>query len=107
MAGTRNRTCRLLVLDSLFAALPTAAEICLTGTFTFVLHKMRERQIGLRCPRTETATHYVSFGMNSDLDVAMEKVLREMIDFLCVKTGWSRVQAYKTCSLSLVEQKRS
>lgn len=78
-----------------------ALEICLTGTFTFTLHKRREGQIGLRYPRAETATHYISFGMNADLDLAMEKALREMIDFICVKTGWSRVQAYKTCSLGV------
>jgi acetamidase/formamidase len=39
--------------------------------------------------------------MNSELDLAMEKALRETIDFICANTGWSRVQAYKTCSLGV------
>jgi len=78
-----------------------ALEICLTGTFTFKLHKKREGMVGLSYPRAETATHFISFGMNANLDVAMEKALREMIDFICMKTGWSRVEAYKTCSLAV------
>ena len=74
-----------------------ALETCLTGTFTFVLHK-GER---LRYPRGETATHFISMGMNEDLDLAMKQALREMIAFICARTNLSREQAYATCSLAV------
>ena len=46
-----------------------ALETCLTGTFTFTLHK----STGLRYPRAETPTHFISMGMNEDLDLAMKQ----------------------------------
>jgi acetamidase/formamidase len=74
-----------------------ALEICLTGTFTLVLHK----QQGLRHPRGETPTHFISMGMNEDLDLAMKQALREMIAFICSRTNLSREQAYQFCSLAV------
>jgi acetamidase/formamidase len=74
-----------------------ALEICLTGTFTLVLHK----QQGLRYPRGETPTHFISMGMNEDLDLAMKQALREMIAFICSRTNLSREQAYQFCSLAV------
>ena len=74
-----------------------ALETCLTGTFTFVLHKNE----GLKYPRGETATHYISMGLNEDLDLAMKQALREMIAFICAHTNLSREQAYATCSLAV------
>jgi acetamidase/formamidase len=74
-----------------------ALEICLTGTFTLVLHK----QQGLRYPRGETPTHFISMGMNEDLDLAMKQALREMIAFICSRTSLSRQQAYQFCSLAV------
>ena len=35
----------------------------------------------LRFPRAETATHFITMGMNEDLDLAMKQALREMIGF--------------------------
>ncbi len=75
-----------------------ALEICLNGTFTLVLHKGGE---ALRYPRGETATHYISMGMHEDLDVAMKTALREMIAFICSRSGLSRDQAYQLCSLAV------
>ncbi len=74
-----------------------ALETCLTGTFTFTLHK----KTGLRFPRGETDTHYISMGLNEDLDLAMKQALREMIAFICARTNLSREQAYATCSLAV------
>ena len=74
-----------------------ALETCLTGTFTFTLHK----NTGLRYPRGETATHFISMGMNEDLDLAMKQALREMIAFITARTNLSREQAYATCSLAV------
>lgn len=74
-----------------------ALETCLTGTFTFVLHK----RTGLGYPRGETATHYISMGMNEDLDLAMKQALRQMIAFICSHSNLSREQAYAFCSLAV------
>jgi acetamidase/formamidase len=75
----------------------TALEMCLTGTFTFALHK----RTGQAMPRAETPTHHVSMGLNEDLDQAMKQALREMIAFICARTNLSREQAYAFCSLAV------
>ena len=75
----------------------TALEMCLTGTLTFVLHKNTE----LKQPRAETPTHFISMGMNEDLDQAMKQALREMIAFICARSNLSREQAYSFCSLAV------
>ena len=75
----------------------TALEMCLTGTFTFVLHKAT----GQKMPRAETPTHFISMGLNEDLDQAMKQALREMIAFICSRTNLSREQAYSFCSLAV------
>ena len=61
----------------------TALEMCLTGTFTFILHKGGGRAPVLTMPRAETPTHFISMGLNEDLDQAMKQALREMIAFIC------------------------
>jgi acetamidase/formamidase len=75
----------------------TALEMCLTGTFTFILHK----GVALKMPRAETPTHFISMGLNEDLDQAMKQALREMIAFICSRTNLSREQAYSFCSLAV------
>jgi acetamidase/formamidase len=79
-----------------------ALETCLTGDFTLVLHK--GGGLGaprLLRPRAETATHFISMGLNADLDLALEQALREMIDFIEARGGLSRVEAYQLCSLAV------
>lgn len=76
----------------------TALEMCLNGTFTFLLHKAPP---ALRYPRAETPTHYISMGMHEDLDQAMKTALREMIAFICARSNLSREQAYQFCSLAV------
>jgi acetamidase/formamidase len=78
-----------------------ALEICLTGTFTLTLHKMKGSTPLLAYPRGETATHYISMGMNEDLDVAMRQALRQMITFICSRSNLSREEAYQFCSLAV------
>ncbi|HEX3992332.1 MAG TPA: acetamidase/formamidase family protein [Acetobacteraceae bacterium] len=75
----------------------TALEMCLTGTFTFILHK----GMALKMPRAETPTHFISMGLNEDLDQAMKQALREMIAFICSRSNLSREQAYSFCSLAV------
>ena len=74
-----------------------ALEMALTGEFTFRLHKAG----GLRFPRAETASHYISMGLNEDLDQAMKQALREMIAFIVDHTQMSRSDAYRFCSLAV------
>jgi len=78
-----------------------ALEMCLTGTFTLALHKKAGPGPLLAYPRGETATHYISMGMNEDLDIAMKTALREMIAFICSRSNLSRQEAYQFCSLAV------
>jgi acetamidase/formamidase len=80
----------------------TALEMCLDGAFTFTLHKGGgPTRPALAMPRAETPTHYISMGLNEDLDQAMKQALREMIGFICGRTNLSREQAYAFCSLAV------
>ncbi len=88
-----------------------ALEMCLTGTFRFTLHKhpgpkhpgTTNANAGrlLDYPRAETPTHYISMGMNEDLDLAMKQALRQMIAFICARSNLSKEQAYQFCSLAV------
>jgi acetamidase/formamidase len=79
-----------------------ALETCLTGTFTLTLHQGGgARDPLLRFPRAETATHFISMGLNEDLDLAMKQALREMIAFICARSNLSRAEAYQLCSLAV------
>jgi acetamidase/formamidase len=74
----------------------TALETCLTGTFELVLHKSKK----LDMPRATTATHYITMGLDPDLDDAAKQALREMIRWLVEMKGWSSEEAYVFCSLA-------
>jgi acetamidase/formamidase len=79
-----------------------ALEICLTGTFTLVLHKGGgERNPLLTYPRAETPTHFITMGMHEDLDLAMKQALRQMISFITGRSNLSKEQAYQFCSLAV------
>jgi acetamidase/formamidase len=73
----------------------TALETCLTGTFELVLHKRK-----LDMPRALTPTHYITFGLDPDLDDAAKQALRDMIRWLVELKGWSSEEAYVFCSLA-------
>ncbi len=76
-------------------------EMCLDGRFTLVLHRGGgSADPLLRFPRAQTPTHYVSMGLNEDLDLAMKQALGEMIALIVERTGLSRDEAYVTCSLA-------
>ncbi len=78
-----------------------ALEMCLNGRFTLLLHKGSSRAPLLRMPRAETPTHWITMGLDEDLDQAMRQALREMIALICARTPLSREQAYQTCSLAV------
>jgi acetamidase/formamidase len=74
----------------------TALETCLTGTFELVLHRNKK----LDMPRAVTTTHYITMGLDPDLDDAARQALRDMIRWLVEMKGWSSEEAYVFCSLA-------
>ncbi|MEL6520330.1 MAG: acetamidase/formamidase family protein [Pseudomonadota bacterium] len=74
----------------------TAIETALTGTFTFNLRK----GAGLCYPRAETPTHYITMGMDPDLDQCVVRALRDMIALLGELANLSAEDAYTLCSLA-------
>ena len=75
----------------------TAIETALLGTFELILHQGQP----LAYPRGETPTHWITMGMDPDLDRCMEMALRDMIVLLGEKAGLSREDAYTLCSLAV------
>ena len=74
----------------------TAIETALQGTFRFTLRT----DLRFAYPRAETASHYITMGMDPDLDRCAEMALRDMIVLLGEKRGLSREDAYTLCSLA-------
>jgi len=74
----------------------TAIETALRGRFEFVLRD----DIGLRTPRAETPTHFITMGLDPDLDQCAMLALRDMIAFLGEEAGMSREDAYMLCSIA-------
>jgi acetamidase/formamidase len=75
----------------------SAIETSLKGEIQVVLHKGRR----LRWPRAETATHYITMGLDADLDQAAKIATREMLDFLTETKGLSREDAYLLASAAM------
>lgn len=74
----------------------TALETCLRGTFEIALHK----DLRLAMPRALTPTHYITLGLDPDLDDAARQALRDMIAWLVALKGWKPADAYVFCSLA-------
>jgi acetamidase/formamidase len=72
----------------------TAIETALTGTFQLTARK----DLGWRWPRAETATHFISFGLDPDLDRAARQALRELIGWITDIAGITRDESYALCS---------
>jgi acetamidase/formamidase len=74
----------------------TALETSLLGTFQLIVRK----DMHLRWPRAETPTHYITMGLNEDLNACTTLALREMIDFLMTEKHLSRDDAYMLSSVA-------
>jgi acetamidase/formamidase len=74
----------------------TALETSLIGTFQFNVRK----DMHLKWPRAETPTHYITMGLNDDLNAATTLAVREMIDFLVTEKHLSRDDAYMLASVA-------
>ena len=74
----------------------TAIETALTGRFRLTLRE----DMTLARPRAETPSHLITMGLHEDLDRCAETALRDMIKWICARTGLSREDAYMLCSLA-------
>jgi len=74
----------------------TALETSLIGTFQFIVRK----DMRLKWPRAETPTHYITMGLNDDLNACATLAVREMIDFLVTEKHLSRDDAYMLSSVA-------
>jgi len=74
----------------------SAAETAMEGTFELHVRK----DMSLRMPRAETATHYITIGLDQDLDDAARQALRDMITLIRERTELSAEDAYTLCSLA-------
>jgi len=75
----------------------SAIETANTCTLQFILHKGKT----LKMPRAENATHYLSFGLDPDLNKAMHQAIMETIDFLKEKQGYDFFDAYALSSIGV------
>jgi acetamidase/formamidase len=75
----------------------SAVEASLRGEIQVVLHKKGD----IRWPRAETATHYITMGLDADLDEAAKIATREMLDFLVKNKGLTRDDAYMLASAAM------
>jgi acetamidase/formamidase len=74
----------------------TAIETALTGTFELRVRK----DLRWRLPRAETATHFITFGLDTDLDDAARQALHEMIDWIVALAAIPRDEAYALASIA-------
>jgi hypothetical protein len=74
----------------------TAMETSLIGTLQLVVRK----DMHLKWPRAETTTHFITMGINEDLNEATKGALREMIDFLVNEKHLTRDDAYQLSSVA-------
>jgi acetamidase/formamidase len=74
----------------------TAIETSLGGTFQFHVRN----DLHWRLPRAETTTHFITFGLDVDLDDAARQALHAMIDWITALTGIAKDEAYALASIA-------
>ena len=77
----------------------TAIETSLTPVFQFFVHKAKGKT--LKWPRAETATHYISMGIDKDLNLALQHAVQETVDFLVREKGVDAKTAYAISSIAV------
>jgi acetamidase/formamidase len=75
----------------------SAIETSLKGEIQVLLHKNKS----LKQPRAETPTHFMTMGLNPDLDEAAKIATREMLDWLVEMKGLKREDAYMLASAAM------
>jgi acetamidase/formamidase len=74
----------------------TAIETALQGTFELIVRD----DLSFTYPRAETPSHYITMGMDPDLDQCAVMALRDMIRLIRERTNLSAEDAYTLCSLA-------
>jgi len=80
-------------------------EICLTALETrmqelriqVILHKQKN----FAWPIAETETHWITLGLDKDLNIAMTLAARNAIDFLSSRARMTKLDAYALCSIAV------
>ena len=62
-----------------------------------VLHKQKN----FAWPIAETATHWITLGLDKDLNIAMQLAARNAINFLSSRGGMTELDAYGLCSIAV------
>jgi acetamidase/formamidase len=75
----------------------TAIETANTAVLKFVLHKGMK----LTAPRAETPTHYMAFGLDPDLNKAMQMAIRETNAYLKDLKGLEFAEAFTLSSIGV------
>ncbi|WP_414664175.1 acetamidase/formamidase family protein [Horticoccus sp. 23ND18S-11] len=70
------------------------ANVC---TLQFILHKGKK----LSAPRAETPTHFLTFGLDPDLDAAMRMAMIQTVDFLKEYRKYDFFEAYALASIGI------
>jgi len=73
-----------------------ALETSLKGTIEVRVRKGQP----IKWPRAETPTHYMTMGLDPDLDEATRLATREMVEYLVAEKRLTREDAYLLCSLA-------
>jgi acetamidase/formamidase len=75
----------------------TAIETANTVTVKFILRKGKT----LKMPRAETPTHYIAFGLDPDLNNAMQQAVDETVDYIDSLMGWDPVKSLPLSSIGV------
>jgi acetamidase/formamidase len=75
----------------------TAIETANTAVLKFILHKGKT----LSAPRAETATHYIAFGLDPDLDNAMQMAADQTVELLKELKGWDMFSSLPLASMAI------
>ena len=76
----------------------TAIETANTAILQFILHKGKT----LKMPRAETPTHYIAYGLDADLENAMQQAVDETVAYINELQGWTdTARAYSLTSMGV------
>jgi acetamidase/formamidase len=75
----------------------TAIEAALWGRFRLYVRK----DMKLKWPRAETRDHYMTMGLDPDLNKAAQIAVSEMVDYLVTERHLTKDQAYMLCSMAV------
>ena len=69
----------------------------MTGVFRFTVRK----DMKLKWPQAETSTHFITMGLDPDINKAIRIAAEETVDYLATVKGLSREDAYMLMSVAI------